>query len=127
MSSPIDLFRMMRIIQKAREIKNDPERRDKSVRYGVSSIISAVLTPVFGLIFFAVPWFFEGEGMLYLVLGIAVAAIGAGGILISFVQAVFYMALQFYVKRKPIAWIALASIAVCLGATVFIVITALSA
>ena len=103
----------------ARDIRRgDEERRRKCVRFGVSSIIFAILAVPFAfLAMLSIGWM-KGDAALLAIFIIALLAVSIGGALIMLFNAILYFILQLTVNRKPVTWIALvflaASIAACL-------------
>ena len=81
-----NIFRIFDNIYTTRQIRQAPERRAKTVRYGVMSIIYAILAVPCSLTLFILPWMFGGEGILLLLFGIGAVAAGVSGVLIFTVR-----------------------------------------
>lgn len=95
-------------ISEAREIKKDPEKRLKSKKFGLMSIVSSILSIGFvALLFFALSQIFGGENLGQIILGIVLAVIGALTAVSSLLNSVGFCILQISINRKAISWIAL--------------------
>ena len=93
---------------KAREIRQDAEKRKKSARFAVSSIVFSLLAFLFTLGgAFLVGFLSTTEGMilsLFVIIFIAVLFIGA---IIYFIGALVRVIAQFTINRSAKSWIAL--------------------
>ncbi len=119
-------FGIILSIVKASEIRNDPERRKNTVRFGVFSVIYAVIAVPLACLMLIFPSLMQGSGALLVIFNIAILLIGAGGSIICLLQSLFNFILQVTINRKPVTWIALAVFAICTAASIYIAVYALS-
>ena len=99
------------VSNRTREIKQDPERRAKSVYFGVTSIIFMVLSIACAVgAVFLLSLLLGGNKDAILLLLFTVAGVAAcmGGTLTFFVSALIRVIAQLSINRKAIGWIALA-------------------
>lgn len=111
------LFDIFDVFSKASEIRRDEERRERSVRFAVSSIVYSVIAVaavLFGLFLMSVR---EESGILVIFL-IAIAATFFAGGLVTFIGALLRVIAQFTINRKPMTWIALVVLLLAVGVSV---------
>lgn len=99
------LFHVSKMRDQARRIKEDEERREKSIYFGVISIIYSLIS--FGICFLGA-WLFKNFLDTALVIFIIVLGIGfmLGGIIL-FIWSLVAVILQFSINKKWIGWLAL--------------------
>lgn len=114
------LFRVSKMRDKAKRIKEDEEKRAKSMYFGVMSIIYSLMSMGFC---------FAGAALLinYLntLLVIFIIVIGIGfmiGGLAMFVWALVGLILQLSINRRFIGWLALVVFVACLVGSVILVL-----
>lgn len=112
-------------------IKNNEERREKSVYLGVRSIIQTVICAALtvGLLFGAVFLVrqLEGEAALlfiFIIIGIIACVAGALSALVQgVIGGLLYMIYQFRLNKRPIRWVALGVwIAAVVGMILFVIL-----
>ena len=112
-------------------IKNNEERREKSVYLGVRSIIQTLICAALtvGLLIGAVALvgLLEGEAALlfiFIIVGIVACLIGALSTLVQgVIGGLLYMIYQFRLNKRPIRWVALGVwIAAVVGMIVFVIL-----
>jgi len=103
-------YEFRRTKERAKAIKQDEEKRNKSVRFGVASIISAVTCVAFTIpLLFGIKWITSDDMGIVLTIGSAIVAlIGLFGILAALYKAIESWAFQLYINKRPITWISLA-------------------
>ncbi len=96
--------------ERAKAIKNDEEKRYKSKRFGIASILSSVICVAFTVpVVFGVKWITSDDMGIILTIGSAIVAlIGLFGILAALYKAIESWAFQLYINKRPITWISLA-------------------
>lgn len=118
------LFHLSNDIARAKQIKENPEKRYKSVRFAVSSIICSILAlPFSGLIFLFIQSL-SSNNFILIIGGILFGLIlGLSATLILLYQAIKNWILQLYINKKPIVWVALAisviSLIGCVGIVLY--------
>lgn len=110
-------------LDKARQIKCDPVKKDKSVRFAVLSIILALcavgfaaLTSVFFL------WYQSGNIVLIIAGVIVGLGIGLCGAIVLLGNSIKYWAMQCYINKKVMTWISLVVLILAVVASVVIVL-----
>ncbi len=103
------LFHLSNDIARARQIKENPEKQQRSVRFAVLSIICAVLAVPFSGLPFLFVQSLSSNQFIFIIGGILFGlGLGIGGTLILLYHAIKNWILQLYINKKPIAWVALA-------------------
>ncbi len=99
------LFRINTSQEKAREIKADPVKREKSIRFGILSIILSIfafacscLMLLFGSI---------QDSALLILFMIIIIGIGIGGAAILLIDSLIYCITQFSINRKWMSWLSI--------------------
>lgn len=119
------IFRFLDHAARAREIAADPERKSRSMRYGVFAIVMALCVPACALLIYFSLKGMSGEAALLLIFWIALLAIGIGGVLVFFVNSLAFWILQCCINRKAITWISLVVLLLSLAAAVYIIVLSL--
>lgn len=109
-----------RIVERARQVKQDPEKRQKVVRFGVCAVIYAILTALCACALLLFQVGFDSGIVLGVLILILAIGIGGFGTLISFITALIYWFCQLSVNRKAGTWITLILVLVCFAAAVAI-------
>lgn len=91
----------------ARRIKNDPERRARSVHFGAKSIGCSITAVLCALMMSVMPLMSGGMGELLIIFWIALFAVGVAGTVICVLGALFNWILQITINRNPVTWISL--------------------
>lgn len=102
------LFNLAFDIRRASEIRRDPERKSKSVRFGILAIVLAIIAVPFSLLMF--PTFnviASGGGLFTLIIAIILGLLGVALPVVLLLDSLFYMILQLSINRKAMTWIAL--------------------
>ena len=118
------IFDFFNVISKAHEIKNDGERREKSVHFGVTGIVFSVFALLFGIggaFLLSLLSSGDSDAVLLLIFTIAGVAVGLGGAVVLFLGALLRVIAQLTINRKPIGWVALALFVACLVAAVVVI------
>lgn len=109
------LFFWTPIARKYEMLKNDEERRPKSVTMGVRSIIQSVLCGIFtvlaliGLSFCIQNFTGNGQMPIFTIIGGVAAVVAAVALFINgVIGGLIYMVYQFKLNKRAIRWIALA-------------------
>ncbi|MCM1259331.1 MAG: hypothetical protein NC182_00105 [Prevotella sp.] len=118
------LFRLSNNIADARRIKGNAEKQSKSMRFGVRSIICSLLSlPFSGLIFLFLQSL-SSNNFILIIGGILFGLVlGAGGTIALLYHAIKNWALQLYINKRPIGWVALSisiiSLIGCIGIVLY--------
>ena len=118
------IYDFLNVISKAHDIKNDEERRVKSVRFGITSIVFSVFAFAFavcGAFLLSLLSGGNAEAILLFIFTIAGIAAAFGSAVMLFIGALLRVIAQLTINRKPIGWIALALFVVCLVAAVVVI------
>ena len=110
------LFNIAFDVRRARELRNDPERKEKSKRFGILAIVMAIIAIPFSLLMFPTANILASDGGIITLL--VVFVLGLIGIVIPAVlllDSLFYMILQLSINKKAISWI---SLVVVIGAII---------
>lgn len=99
---------------KADEIKRDPERREKSVRFAVESIIMSV----FMAVCLGAGGFLLTSGSLLIIVGILLLIFA----LSMFVMSLVRLIAQFTINRHAMTWVALAIFLTAVVAPVILIV-----
>lgn len=106
-----------RIIDRANRVKSDPDKRQRTFRFGVFAVVYALLALacIFALLLFRLlP---VGFFLNVLITAFAVA-IGGAGTLICAITALIFWFCQLSLNRRPITWISLALVLAIIALTV---------
>lgn len=110
------LFRFGLSRQRAIQIKNNPEKAPKSIRFGVMSIIwsvTAILMSCFALLF----GLKDSNQAAYIIMFIIIISFAFLGTFICITQALTHMSFQFSINKNWCSWtsmvIAIVSIVAC--------------
>ncbi|MDE6399119.1 MAG: hypothetical protein K2L51_07345 [Clostridiales bacterium] len=108
MARRINLFRLLYAAAEAREIRGDAERRQRSKKFGIHSIVNALFAVPFGALTAVFPqWMRNSDTQLLFIFGVAIFIIGIAGMLILLVNAIAYFLLQLSLNRTAVTWVAL--------------------
>lgn len=124
-----EIFRVFnnwtRAFSKARAIKADPEKRRKSVWFGVTSVILSIFAAACcALIILFFVWL-NSNSFLLIVLGILLGiGVGAFGALILLITAIRNFALQLSINKGGATWAALFFLFASVVACIFIIVFA---
>ena len=122
-----NLFGIFFSAREAGEIRKDPERRAKSVRFGVMSLLFSVVSVPVACLMLLFPSLMSGMGAILVVFNVAILLIGAGGCLMFMFNALFYFIVQITINRKLITWLALILFLGALAANIYIASIGLTA
>ncbi|MDE6441448.1 MAG: hypothetical protein K2L12_01680 [Clostridia bacterium] len=113
------IFDIFNVFTKAKQIRQDGERREKSVMFAISSIVYsliAVAAVLLGSFLMSVQ---DGAGILIIFVVVIVIGFFAGAI-VTFIGALLRVIAQFTLNLKPMTWIAL--VVLLLAALVSVII-----
>lgn len=116
-------IRWRRATQKAGEIKADAEKRQKSSKFAVSSIILSVISCALTAGLFLFPLTQDNVVMFILfgvLFGVGLTICGV----INYVNAIHHFVLQLSINKKWFTWVALVVLIGCMVGSVVLVITA---
>lgn len=92
---------------KAKKIKENPEKQPKSISYGLRSIFNSLFSIPCGALVALGPMAIATGSVIISILGVGAAIAGVAGIVVAIVESIMSLRLQRYINKKPIAWIAL--------------------
>ena len=119
------LFNISFDVRRAGEIRRDPERKNKSVRFGVLAIILSIIAIPFSLLMFLTANVLASDGgLITLIIEFILGLLGIAIPVILLLDSLFYMILQLSINRKAMTWI---SLVVVIGAIVAVSIIAFKA
>ena len=100
------IWQWSNMIDQAKKIKQDPEKRQRTVRFGVLAIFYGLITTACACALLLAQ--FIGQGILLTVFGVVMAfGIGVVGTLVSFITALIHWFCQLSLNKRPITWISL--------------------
>lgn len=104
------------LFDRAKRIKADGEAREKSVQFGVTSIVYSVITAVFFVLgVFLIKLVIDADNIVLLIIFGLFGAACILGTLVTLLHAVIRFALQCSINRRPVTWIALAVLIVAVA------------
>lgn len=110
-------------INKAKKIKNDPEKQPKSKRFGILSIICSLFAVALSSLVYLFPMWLSSNNIVLIVVGVVVGiGIGAIGAVTLLFHSIINLWLQFYINKKAISWVSLAILILAIIAIVVILI-----
>lgn len=112
-------FDFFNVFTKAKQIRQDGERRGKSVRFAISSIVYSLIAVAFVLLGSFLTSVREESGILVIFVLVFIIGLFAGAI-VSFIGALMRVIAQFTLNIKPMTWIALIVLLLAVLASVII-------
>lgn len=120
-------FNLSYDISNARRIRENPERREKSIRFAISAIICSVLAIPFSALIFLFVNSLKSNNMILIIFGIILGlCLGVGGTLSLLIQAIKSFFLQLYINKKPITWVSLSILIISIISCLIIIVYTLS-
>ncbi len=120
-------FNLSYDISNARRIRENPERRGKSIRFAISAIICSILAIPFSALIFLFVNSLKSNNMILIIFGIILGlCLGVGGTLSLLIQAIKSFFLQLYINKKPITWVSLSILIISIISCLIIIVYTLS-
>ncbi len=114
------LFRIGTSQEMARQIKSDPVKREKSIRFGILSIILSIfafacscLMLLFGSI---------QDSALLIFLMIIIIALGVAGPVILLIDSLIYCITQLTINKKWVTWLAVVVLVLAFAGSIFMIL-----
>ncbi len=104
------IFGFMQLRSEADRIKADPEKAEKSKRFGVRSIVNTIISSVFIVIFMWLIKIFCDSGLYELLFSLLMIAFLIFIVLLAItgpIRGIFYAVLQLSINKKKIGYVAL--------------------
>lgn len=108
--------------ERAKSIRENPEKQPKSIRFGVVSVFASLLGVAFSfLIVFGLKWLMS-DNLWLIIAGAVIGLIGLAGALASVYKAIESWGFQIYINKSPMSWISLVVWILAIAAIVLIVV-----
>ena len=120
------IWQWSQMVGSAKRIKQDPEKRQKTVRFGISAVLYGLMTILCAcaLLLFQ---FVGDEIVVSFLCIIAGAAIGGFGTLVSLITALLQWFCQLSLNKRPVTWISLVLMLLCFVVAALIPLVGLTA
>lgn len=93
-------------VSKAKDIKNNPNKKAKSKIFAIKSIVTSVIAVIFALLF---GWSLKamGNGDVATLLVWVLVILGAAGAIVLLIESIFFWFLQLSINKNVFTWVSL--------------------
>lgn len=121
------LFNLSYDISRAKKIKENPEKREKSVRFAVVALACFIFAIPFCALLFLFINAIGSNNLIIIIGGVLFGLVlGIGGTVSLLFQGIKNFFLQLYINKKPITWITLGVMIVSIVSCAIIIVLTLN-